>query len=467
MLSERIGRFGRLTDSPATFGLVGARVIDPTNGADAVRDLAVVEGRIADLSHLPDAAPRLDAAGLVVAPAFVDLHTHLREPGGTDAEDMESGTRAAAHGGYATVCAMPNTDPMLDEPARVGWVVSRARDVGASRVRVIGAITVGRRGESLTDIGALVSAGAVAFSDDGASVPSARLARSALSYLAGIGGLLIEHAEEPTLAAGTLMRAGPTAIRLGLAGWPASAELTIVERDIALAEEIGARLHLTHLSTAAALDAVRRARDRGAAVTCDVTPHHLALTDRWVAGDRRFAWDPEAEFVSAFEDGLDPERAYDSMCRVNPPLPSRADALALLAGLADGTIDAIATDHAPHPPHRKSVPFVDAAPGMIGLETALSLGLAAVEAGAVSLPQVLAALTAGPARILDRPCGLEPGMEAELVAFDPVARWTVDASVFASRSANTPLLGMQLPGLVRLTLAAGRVTWDDGLLAAG
>jgi dihydroorotase len=465
MLSERVGRFGRLIDAPATLVLVGARVIDPANGTDAIRDLAVVDGRIVDGSQLPEGARRLDASRLIVAPAFVDLHTHLREPGATDAEDVESGTRAAAHGGFGTVCAMPNTDPAIDEPARLAWVAARARDAGAARVRVIAAITVGRRGETLTDIGALTAAGAVAFSDDGASVASARLSRSALGYLAGLGGVLIEHAEEPTLATGTLMRAGFTATRLGLTGWPPSAELTIVERDIALAAETGARLHLTHLSTAGAIDAVRRARERGMAVTCDVTPHHLAMTDRWVAGDRHFAWEAVAGSEATFEEVLDPERAYDALCRVNPPLPSREDALALLAAVADGTVDAIATDHAPHPPHRKSVPFADAAPGMIGLETALSLGLAAVEAGALTLPRLLAALTIGPARVIGQACGLAPGMEAELVAFDPSAHWTVDASALASRSANTPLLGMQLPGVVRLAVARGRVTWDDGLPA--
>jgi dihydroorotase len=466
MLSERVGRFGRLTDAPATFVLVGPRVIDPANGTDAIRDLAVVGGRITDGSHLPDGTPRLDASRLVVAPAFVDLHTHLREPGATDAEDIESGTRAAARGGFGTVCAMPNTDPAIDEPARLAWVSTRANEVGAARVRVIAAITVGRRGEKLTDIGALASAGAVAFSDDGASVSTARLARSALSYLAGLGGVLMEHAEELTLSAGTLMRAGPTATRLGLTGWPPSAELTVVERDIALAAETGARLHLTHLSTAGAVDAVRRARERGVAVTCDVTPHHLAMTDRWVAGDRRFAWNDGASMDGAFEDALDAERAYDALCRVNPPLPSRDDALALLAGVADGTIDAIATDHAPHPPHRKNVPFADAAPGMIGLETALSLGLAAVEAGALTLVRLITALSAGPARIIDQPCGLAPGMEAEIVVFDPAARWTVESSDLASRSANTPLIGMELPGVVRLTVAGGRVTYRDDTLFA-
>src|SRR5918996_1547004 len=263
---------------------------------------------------------------------------------------------------------MPNTDPPIDEPARVAWVAARGSDA-AARVRVIAAATVGRRGEALTEMAALAEAGAVAFSDDGAAIPSAGLARSALAYLSGLGGLLIEHAEDATIAGGSLMRAGPTATRLGLAGWSPSAEGTIVERDIALAAETGARLHLAHLATAVGGGVVRRARAEGLHVTCDVTPHHLALTDRWVAGDRAFAWDAAAGDADAFEGSLDPAVAYDGRCRVNPPLASRGDALALLAGLADGTIDAIATDHAPHPDHRTNVPFSDAAPGMIGLET--------------------------------------------------------------------------------------------------
>ncbi|MGH2429676.1 MAG: dihydroorotase [Candidatus Limnocylindria bacterium] len=453
------GRFGRLTDAPATFLLAGARAIDPADGTDGVRDLAVVEGRIADVSSLSDEAPRIEARGLIAAPGFCDLHAHLREPGDEAAETVESGARAAAHGGFTSVCAMPNTEPPLDEPARVAWVTARSRRV-ACRVRIVGATTRGRAGEALTDLAELADAGAVAFSDDGASVPSPKLARSALACLAELGRPLIEHAEEPSRAAGALMRAGLMATRLGFSGWPANAELTIVERDIALAAETGARVHFTHLSTAVALDAVRRAKERGLAVTCDVTPHHLAMTDAWVAGSRRFAWE-EPEPVGA----LDPAAAYDGACRVNPPLAGRDDALALLAGLGDGTVDAIATDHAPHPPERKLVPFAEAAPGLIGLETALSLGLAAVEAGCLELPRLVAALSSGPAGVIGEARSLAIGQDADLVVFDPSARWRVEAGTLASSSRNTPLLGMELPGVVRLTVADGRVTWNDGLLA--
>lgn len=256
------------------------------------------------------------------------------------------------------------------------------------------------------------------------------------------------------------MRSGSVATRLSLDGWPASAEVDVVERDIALAAATGARLHITHLSTAAGLDAVRRARESGVAISCDVTPHHLALTDAWVAGSRRFAWD---EPFDAWSEPLD-AAAYDGACRVNPPLPTRADALALLAGVADGTVDAIATDHAPHPAERKLVPFAEAAPGMIGLETALSLALAAVDAGALTLPAMLAALSTRPAAVIGLERSLAVGNAADIVIFDTRTTWRVEVATLASRSSNTPLLGMDLPGTVALTIAGGRVTWDSGRL---
>jgi dihydroorotase len=457
-----VARFGSLTDPPATFVLVGARVIDPAGRTDAVADLAVIDGSFARLEDVPAGTPRIDAAGLLAAPAFCDLHAHLRQPGGEAAETIASGTRAAAHGGYATVCAMPNTDPPLDEPARVAWVTSCAANA-AARVRVVAAATVERGGQQPAPLGELADMGVAGFSDDGSAISSPGMARAVMTYLAPLGVPLIEHAEDPELAAGTVMRGGPTAARLGLAGWPASAELTMVERDIALAAETGARLHLTHLSTAAALDAVRRAKERGLPVTCDVTPHHLALTDMWVAGDRRFAWE-EPDGADPLDVALDPALAYNGNCRVNPPLASRADALALLGGLADGTVDAIATDHAPHPPERKAVEFANAAPGMIGLETALSIGLSAVAAGRLDLVRLMALLGAAPAGIIGEARSLEPGAMTDLVVFDARARWRVEPDGLASASSNTPLLGMELPGVVHLTVAGGRVTYTDGRL---
>jgi dihydroorotase len=439
------GRFGRLTDPPGTFLLAGGRVIDPSAGTDAIRDLAVRDGTI--VADAPDDAERIDADGLVVAPGFCDLHAHLREPGGDGSETIESGSRAAARGGFTTICAMPNTDPPLDDAAAVAAAAQRSP---SCRIRVIGAATRGRAGGAVSDLAAMAGAGVVGFSDDGAAVASADLTRDILGALAPLGLPLIEHAEDAGLGGEAVMRAGAVATRLGLAGWPPEAELAIVERDIALAAETGARLHLTHLSTAAAVDAVRAAKARGELVTCDVTPHHLALTDAWVAGSRRFSWEPPEPAAA---------RAYDGRCRVNPPLAPAEDALALLTGLVDGTIDAIATDHAPHPTDRKLVPFVSAAPGLIGLETALSLGLAAVEAGRLGLAALVAALSTRPAAIIGEARTLEVGDPANLTVFDPAARRRIEASQLASSSANTPLLGIELPGVVRLTVAEGRVTY--------
>jgi dihydroorotase len=460
-----VARFGSVSDPAASFVLLGARLIDPAGRTDGVADLAVADGRIVEPADAPPDAPRIDASGLLAAPAFCDLHTHLRQPGGEAAETIASATRAAAHGGYATVCAMPNTEPALDEPARVAWASSCASDASA-RVRVVAAATLGRRGEEPAPLGELADLGVVGFTDDGSGIASPRVARAVMGYLAPLGLPLIEHAEDAELAAGAVMRAGPTASRLGLAGWPTSAELTIVERDIALAAETGARLHLTHLSTAAAIDAVRRAKDRGLPVTCDVTPHHLAMTDAWVAGDRRLAWD-DADGPDVLAEALDHALAYDGTCRVNPPLPSLADALALMEGVADGTVDAIATDHAPHPPERKLVEFANAAPGMIGLETALSIGLSAVAAGRLDLVRLVSVLASGPAALIGEHRSLEVGTPADLVLFDARARWRVEPDTLASASANTPLLGMELPGVVRLTVAGGRITYADGLAPLG
>lgn len=439
-----MSRFGQLTDAPASLAIIGARVIDPVAGTDLLRDVIVRDGAFADVAA--EGAERIDGRGLVVAPGFCDLHAHLREPGSSAAETIESGARAAAHGGFTTICAMPNTEPPIDDAERVA---AGARDA-ACRVRQIGAATLGRAGAEIADLRGMLAAGAVSFSDDGAAVPGPEVARSVFELIAELGVPLVEHAEDPSLAAGGVMRAGRAASLLGLRPWSPDAELAVVERDLALAEETGARLHLTHLSTAAALARVTEARWRGVRVTCDVAPHHLALTDAWVAGSRRLAWD---------EPEPDADRAYDGDCRVNPPLTSREDALALLTGVADGTVDAIATDHAPHPPERKLVPFDDAAPGIIGLETALSIGLAAVQAGRLKLTTLIAALSSRPAAIIGETRSLAAGEPADLVLFDPDARWRVERGSLASRSANTPLLGMDLPGVVRLTMAGGRITY--------
>jgi dihydroorotase len=455
-----MSRFGSLGDPPAMLRLSDARVIDPAAGTDLVQDLAILDGRLADPRSLPPGAERIDAAGLVVGPGLCDLHAHLREPGMERAETIESGARSAARGGFTTICAMPNTDPALDRLDRVAWAQGRARSA-ACRVRVVAAATHGRDGLETVDVEELAAAGIAGLSDDGVAVASEETARDLLIRLAPLGLPLIEHAEDPVVASGAVMRTGPTATRLGLAGWPASAELSTVTRDIALAEETGGWVHFTHISTAGALDAIRSAKRRGVRVTCDVTPHHLALTDAWVGGWRTFSWLDSAD--EPFRTPLDAARAYDSACRVNPPLAPRAEALALLAGVADGSIDAIATDHAPHPRERKAVEFGAAAPGMIGLETALSLGLAAVEAGSLGLARLLEVLSTGPAKLIGETRSLTDGSVADLVVFDPTARWRVEASALASASSNTPLLGMELPGVVRMTVAGGRVTYRDGI----
>ncbi|CAN5275795.1 dihydroorotase [soil metagenome] len=440
--------FGHLTDAPASLLLTGVRVIDPSDGTDAIRDLAIHEGRF--VADPPAHVKRIDGRGLVATPGFCDLHVHLRDPGDSAIETIETGARAAAKGGFTTICAMPNTDPPLDHPELVAAALGQAIDA-ACRVRVIGAATIARAGEAMSDVASMVEAGVIGFSDDGSAIPTDDLTRFILSALSNLDVPLIEHAEDARLAGAGVMRAGPIASRLGLAGWPPEAESSVVERDIALSEKTGARLHLTHLSTAASVEAVRNAKARGVNVTCDVTPHHLAMTDAWVAGSRRFSWeDAEAG---------DTRLAYDGACRVNPPLASRDDALALLAGLADGIIDAIATDHAPHPPERKLVPFEGAAPGLIGLETALSLGLAAVEAAALDLSTLIAALSTRPAAIIGESRSLAIGAPANLVAFDPTAAWRVERAALASVSSNTPLLGRELPGVVRLTIADGRLTY--------
>ncbi len=441
--------FGRLTDPPASLLLTGVRVVDPSSGTDEIRDLGVVDGVLADPASVAAGVARIDGHGLVAAPGFCDLHVHLREPGDPAAETILSGSRAAARGGFTTVCAMPNTDPPIDDAPRVTAACESARNAHC-RVRIIAAATAGRAGERLAPIEALAAAGVVGYSDDGASVASEALVADLMTTLAAMDLPLFEHAEDPGRAGPGMMRAGAAAGRLGLPGWPPEAEVAVVERDLALAASTGARVHLTHLSTAASIGAVRRARDAGVRVTCDVTPHHLAMADTWVGGDRAFAWS-EPRTVS----GL----AFDGSCRVNPPLASRADAAALLAAVADGAIDAIATDHAPHPPERKLVPFAEAAPGMIGLETALSLGLAAVHAGRLDLSTLVAALSVRPASIIGERRSLDQGEPADLVVFDPAARWRVEADTFASGSSNTPLLGMELPGVVRLTIANGRITY--------
>ncbi len=453
-----------------------AWAIDPASGRSGPADLVVRDGVLESLVWLEGAdAVGIDESGVVVAPGFVDLHAHLREPGGEAAETIASGLAAAARGGFTTLCAMPNTEPALDDPGLLATLAGAAARSG-SPVRLLpyACVSAGRGGEVLAPLGALSDAGAIAFSDDGAPVWSATLLRSALLYAAELGRFVVDHPEDATLTHGAEAADGLVATVLGLPGWPVAAELAAVERDLAVLADVvrdapAARLHLTHLSTAAALDAVRRAKARGQPVTCDVTPHHLALADEWLAGARRWAWEAVRADGSARDPWADAALVaapYDTALRVNPPLRSADDAVACLAALAEGTADAIATDHAPHTSVAKDVEFGAAANGMIGLETALGVALAAVDAGRLTLDRAIAALTVGPAAVLGPsfgpPVGFVEGALADLVVFDRSASWRVSDETLLSRSRNTPLLGRDLPGEVLLTIAAGRVAYAAG-----
>ena len=447
-----------------------AWLVDPAAGREGPGEIVVRDGILEAVTWLTGAdAHGIDAEGIVVAPAFIDLHVHLREPGNEDAETVVSGLAAAAHGGFATVCAMPNTTPALDEPGVLAGVRAAALASG-SPVELLahGAVTVGRGGERLAALGELADAGVVGFSDDGAPVRSASILRAALAYAGALGLPIVDHAEEPTLTDGAEANDGFVATVLGLRGWPAAAEEMAVARDLAVLADVrrdvpGARLHLTHLSTAGALELVRRAKAAGLPVTCDVTPHHLALTDEWVAGARRWAWEASGD---PWADGAIVAAPYATSVRVNPPLRGPDDAAACLAALLDGTADAVATDHAPHTEVDKAVEFGAAANGISGLETALGVLLAAVEAGRLPLARAIAALTTGPASVLgDRSrragsVGLVAGGPADLVVFDRADRWTVTTDRLASRGKNTPLLGMELGGRVLVTVADGRIAYE-------
>ena len=377
----------------------------------------------------------LEAKGYLVVPGFVDLHAHLREPGFEDSETIATGAKAALRGGFTTVCAMPNTEPAIDSPGLVAELIARGRSADAARVLPIAAITRGRKGRELADLVELAAAGAVAFSDDGSPVEDARLFRSALEYARVTGRPLIEHPQDLALSAKGVMHEGAVSARLGLPGMPAAAEETAVARDIALAKMTGGRLHLTHLSTAGSVELVRRAKAEGAAITCDVTPHHLAMTDDWVAGSRAFAWEVPDEALQGVP--------YDSSTKVNPPLRGHADVRALWAGIADGTVDAIATDHAPHSSVKKDVEFDQAAFGISGLETALALVLGGVRVHWAALGAVIDALTIGPARVL----GIELA-DDDWVAIDRNAEWLVTADELVSKGKNTPILGRTVIGRV-------------------
>jgi len=400
------------------------------------------------VSQLSELKRNAEKRGLITAPGFIDLHAHLREPGFEESETIATGARAALAGGFTTICAMPNTEPAIDSPGLVAELIARGAAAHAARVLPIACITRGRRGKELADLVELAAAGAVAFSDDGSPVADAQLFRNALEYARAAGRPILEHSQDLALSAGGVMHEGVVSARLGLAGMPSAAEESAIARDLALARLAGGRLHLSHVSTAGSVELVRRAKADGLAVTAEVTPHHLALTDEWVAGSRAFAW----------EDGGARGAPYDTATKVNPPLRTAADVRACWAGLMDGTIDAIATDHAPHASVRKDVEYQEAAFGISVFETAVPLLLAGVGAGWGTWDRVVETLTTGPARVLG--IDVRPN---DLVVIDPRAAWTPDAASLRSLGKNTPLIGRPLVGRVTTVVVDGDVRLDMAL----
>ena len=392
--------------------------------------------------------------GLLVTSGFIDLHAHLREPGFEDSETIATGARAALRGGFTTICAMPNTEPAIDTPGLVAEVLSRGAAARGARVLPIATITRGRRGKELADLVELAAAGAVAFSDDGSPVSDGSLFRHALEYARGRDLLVIEHPQDLELSGKGVMNEGVVSAALGLPGMPSAAEEIGVSRAILIAGELGARVHLTHLSTSGSVDMVREAKRRGIRVTCDVTPHHLALTEDWVRGRRALAWEQglKGQELAAAPANATP---YDSNTKMNPPLRRLHDVRALWIALVDGTVDAIATDHAPHASNRKEVEFDQAAFGISGLETAISLVLGGVNAGWCDLDVAIRALTEGPARVL----GITPNSD-DWIAIDADARWTVAAGDLVTLGKNTPLLGVELRGRVVAAAVGGEVRYE-------
>jgi dihydroorotase len=416
------------------------RVLDPASKTDAALDILLHGEKIAELAapgkltHDHKNAEVFDASGLIVAPGFIDLHAHLREPGQEPSETIETGTRSAARGGFTAVCCMPNTKPVNDNASVTRFILDRAKTACGVRVWPIGAASVGSKGEAIAEIAAMKEAGIVAVSDDGKPIATAKLTRQVMEYCHSLDIPVIEHSEDVSLAAGAVMREGVTSSRLGLRGMPAAAESVCVARDVQLAELTGARLHVAHLSAKASLEQVRFAKQRGLHVTCEVTPHHFTLIDEDVQ--------------------------YDSRYKMNPPLAAREDREALIAGLADGAVDAIATDHAPHEPALKDVEFDKAPFGILGFETALALSLEQlVHSGRLSLMRMVELFTTGPARVLGIERKLAPGQPADLTIFSLTHEWTYNVNQSPSKSRNSPFDTRTFKGAPIATIVAGRIIY--------